>query len=98
MSDLENLINDAFEKRSELSIDTDNQEIRNAVNSALGALNDGSMRVAEKQDGEWVVNEWLKKAVLLSFVLNDNHAIEGGNCLSVPPVRHLKQPSVKFAG
>ena len=53
-------------------------EIRDAVEAALDLLDKGEARVAEKSDGEWVVNQWLKKAVLLSFRLNDMGLIAGG--------------------
>jgi 2,3,4,5-tetrahydropyridine-2,6-dicarboxylate N-succinyltransferase len=69
-------------------------EVRDAVETALAGLDDGSFRVAEKRDGEWVVNQWLKKAVLLSFRLNDNVLVEGG--ASGAPA-YDKVPS-KFAG
>jgi 2,3,4,5-tetrahydropyridine-2-carboxylate N-succinyltransferase len=52
-------------------------EVRAAVETALDALDKGSARVAEKKDGEWVVNQWLKKAVLLSFRLYDMSPIDG---------------------
>jgi 2,3,4,5-tetrahydropyridine-2-carboxylate N-succinyltransferase len=52
--------------------------VRDAVETILAALDDGSERVAEKHDGVWRVNQWAKKAVLLSFRLNDNQLIEGG--------------------
>ena len=52
--------------------------VRDAVEAALAALDNGSARVAEPgADGQWIVNQWLKKAVLLSFRLNDNSVIEG---------------------
>ncbi len=53
-------------------------EIRDAVDTALAGLDDGRFRVAEKRDGQWQVNQWLKKAVLLSFRLNDNRVVPGG--------------------
>ena len=77
MSNLETIINAAWEDRAQLGFETQG-EVRNAVNDALYALDSGEARVAEKIDGEWVVNQWLKKAVLLSFVLNDMAAIGGG--------------------
>ena len=77
MSNLETIINAAWEDRAQLGFDTKG-EVRNAVNDALYALDSGEARVAEKIGGEWVVNQWLKKAVLLSFVLNDMAAIGGG--------------------
>ncbi len=52
-------------------------EVRDAVNAALALLDGGARQVAEKVDGAWVVNQWLKKAVLLSFRLNDNQVIPG---------------------
>jgi 2,3,4,5-tetrahydropyridine-2,6-dicarboxylate N-succinyltransferase len=53
-------------------------EVRDAVNMALGGLDSGTLRVAEKVDGDWIVHQWLKKAVLLSFRLNDNGVVDGG--------------------
>jgi 2,3,4,5-tetrahydropyridine-2-carboxylate N-succinyltransferase len=69
-------IETAWDKRESLSLTTQGAE-RDAVNEALAMLDNGSARVAEKQGDEWVVNQWLKKAVLLSFRLNDNQVIEG---------------------
>ena len=75
---LEQTIEDAFERRSEIGPDTGG-EVRDAVHAALNALDSGTMRVAERgADGQWSVNQWLKKAVLLSFRLTDMHLIEGG--------------------
>ncbi len=70
-------IDAAFDDRDNISITTTG-EIRDAVNTALGLLDRGEARVAEKVDGEWQVNQWLKKAVLLSFRLNDMAVIKGG--------------------
>jgi len=53
-------------------------DVRTMVETALGLLDSGKARVAQKIDGAWVVNQWLKKAVLLSFRLNDNGVIEQG--------------------
>ena len=76
--DLQKTIETAFEARGELSFSTKG-EVRDAVETALELLDSGQARVAEKQaDGNWQVNQWLKKAVLLSFRLNDNTLIEGG--------------------
>ncbi len=73
MSDnLAKIIDDAWENRAELSPQTSG-EIRDAVDMALSQLDNGTVRVAEQDgSGGWTVNEWLKKAVLLSFRLNDN--------------------------
>ncbi len=69
-------------------------EIFDAVEAALAGLDDGSFRVAEKLDGEWQVNQWLKKAVLLSFRLNDNVVVPDG---AAGAPAYDKVPS-KFAG
>ncbi len=66
----------AWEARTEISFTTKG-EVRDAVNEALALLDSGKARVAEKGADGWVVNQWLKKAVLLSFRLNDNAVIQG---------------------
>ena len=76
MSDLAKTIDDAFEKRNDFSPATKGA-VRDAVDSALDLLDKGEARVAEKQNGKWQVNQWLKKAVLLSFLLNDMGPIAG---------------------
>jgi len=78
MSDLENLINEAFDNRAEIDASEPNKELKEAVETAIWKLDSGEMRVAEKVDGEWVTNQWLKKAVLLSFILENNVVIQGG--------------------
>jgi 2,3,4,5-tetrahydropyridine-2,6-dicarboxylate N-succinyltransferase len=78
MSDLEKLINDVFDNRAELEPDEANQEIKDAVEDIIWKLDSGQLRIAEKVDGEWVVNQWLKKAVLLSFILENNVVMQGG--------------------
>ena len=75
---LETTINAAFEQRAELSPKNAPGEIRAAVEEAVALLDSGKARVAEKRDGEWHVSQWLKKAVLLSFRLNDNRPIDAG--------------------
>ena len=76
--DLAKRIDEAFEARADISFSTTGP-VRDAVNTALELLDGGKARVAERQaDGSWRVNQWLKKAVLLSFRLNDNTLIEGG--------------------
>jgi len=77
MSDIQQIIEDAFERRADITPSNADSTVRNAVNDALEMLDNGSARVAEKQDGDWVVNQWLKKAVLLSFRLNDNKIMPG---------------------
>ena len=75
--DLKKTIEDAFEARDEISTDT-RGEVREAVEATLGLLDSGKVRVAEKTGGDWVVNQWLKKAVLLSFRLTETAVIDGG--------------------
>lgn len=74
---LESTINTAFDNRDQVNASTKG-DIRDAVNEALNLLDSGALRVASKDSGEWVVNQWLKKAVLLSFRLNDMEMIAGG--------------------
>ena len=69
-------IDAAFENRAEVNFNTTG-DVRDAVNEALNLLDSGQARVAEKVDGTWVVNQWLKRAVLLSFRLNDNEPMTG---------------------
>lgn len=83
----------AWEGRDGLSITTQG-EVRDAVEAAIEGLDNGSFRVAEKIDGAWQVHQWLKKAVLLSFRLNDNVVVDGGSAGSPA---FDKVPS-KFAG
>jgi 2,3,4,5-tetrahydropyridine-2,6-dicarboxylate N-succinyltransferase len=74
---LTEIINNAWENRTALDSHSTG-EIRNAVNDTLARLDAGRLRVAEKTDGTWVVHQWIKKAVLLSFRMNDNGIITGG--------------------
>jgi len=77
-ADLAKTIDDAFDQRDGISPSTKGA-LREAVEAALDLLDTGKARVAERQaDGIWQVNQWLKKAVLLSFRLNDMSAIPGG--------------------
>jgi len=75
-TDLARVIDDAFEARAEINFHTQGA-VREAVGEALRLLDKGELRVAEKVGGAWQVNQWLKKAVLLSFRLNDNKLVEG---------------------
>jgi 2,3,4,5-tetrahydropyridine-2,6-dicarboxylate N-succinyltransferase len=78
MSNLQEIIESAFEERARFTPEDTPGEIRQAVAEAIDALDDGRERVAEKVDGAWVVNEWLKKAVLLSFRIEANRLVEMG--------------------
>ncbi|MFC6619982.1 2,3,4,5-tetrahydropyridine-2,6-dicarboxylate N-succinyltransferase [Novosphingobium panipatense] len=76
MSDLAAKIEAAFDARD--TVTPASEDVRQIVDEALELLDAGKARVAEKVDGEWVVNQWLKKAVLLSFRLNDNGVMDYG--------------------
>ncbi len=78
MSNLEKIINDAFEDRDNINVNTAG-DIRNAVDETLNKLDSGNLRVCEKIDNEWQVNQWIKKAILLSFRLNDNEIIKASH-------------------
>ena len=77
MQDLVSIIEHAFDKREEIKIQ-ESPEVRNAVARAIDLLDKGMVRVAEPQNGKWLVNQWLKKAVLLSFLFSENQVIDGG--------------------
>ena len=77
LADLKPVIERAFEERDQVNSATKG-EVREAVEAALAALDKGEARVAEKFQGEWVVHQWLKMAVLLSFRLNDMSMVPGG--------------------
>ncbi|BBL76745.1 2,3,4,5-tetrahydropyridine-2,6-dicarboxylate N-succinyltransferase [Methylomagnum ishizawai] len=91
MSNLETTIDQAFENRAEISPTSVSAEIREAIQESLNLLDSGQRRVAEKIDGQWVVNQWLKKAVLLSFRINDNRVIGEGD------MRYYDKVEPKFA-
>jgi 2,3,4,5-tetrahydropyridine-2-carboxylate N-succinyltransferase len=76
---LENLIDLAWEGRANLT-PLNSPEVRDAVEEVIKSLNNGSLRVAERQGvGQWKVNQWVKKAVLLSFRLTDNKVMRAGD-------------------
>jgi 2,3,4,5-tetrahydropyridine-2-carboxylate N-succinyltransferase len=77
---LQTLIDAAWEQRTEFSPTSAPAEVRAAVNEVISELNAGRLRVAERQSvGQWQVNQWVKKAVLLSFRLNDNRPMGAGD-------------------
>lgn len=91
MQHIKQLIIDAFDNRDQINANTDDDELREAVRYVIDEIDRGELRVAEKLSGEWIVHQWLKKAVLLSFRLNDNDLIEGGE------TRFWDKVSAKFA-
>ncbi len=77
---LQTIIDNAWEQRAELSPVSAPKEIMDAVNHVIGELNNGHLRVASRDGvGQWTVHQWLKKAVLLSFRLNDNVPVHAGD-------------------
>ncbi|MGB5166632.1 MAG: 2,3,4,5-tetrahydropyridine-2,6-dicarboxylate N-succinyltransferase [Woeseiaceae bacterium] len=76
--ELADIIEQGFDARAELGSAADHAELADAVTQALELLDSGALRVAAKTDGTWVVNQWLKKAVLLSFRFADNKPVEAG--------------------
>ncbi|WP_088331644.1 2,3,4,5-tetrahydropyridine-2,6-dicarboxylate N-succinyltransferase [Lacimicrobium sp. SS2-24] len=97
MSELKSIIEQAFENRNEL--DSSDLQLRQAVSQAIDLLNTGKARVAEKVAGEWVVHQWLKKAVLLYFRLHDNQLIEGAQSrfFDKVPLKYAEYNEQQFA-
>ncbi len=78
-TEIQSIIEDAFERRAEINPRNVDATTREAVMTALELLNQGKVRVATQRGvGDWEVHQWLKKAVLLSFRINDNVVLEGG--------------------
>ena len=75
MDQIKKIIEQAWDNISNLN--SSDEEVASAVNQVIAALDNGEIRVAEKNNNEWIVNEWIKKAVLISFRINDNQVING---------------------
>ncbi|MBC7202177.1 MAG: 2,3,4,5-tetrahydropyridine-2,6-dicarboxylate N-succinyltransferase [Pusillimonas sp.] len=89
--DLQNIIEQAWENRADISPTTAGTAVREAVADTLAKLDEGTLRVAEKKDNNWVVHQWVKKAVLLSFRLENNHII------GQAPIQYYDKVGLKFA-
>src|SRR4029434_3734561 len=89
---LESLIDEAFERRSEITPNQVPRDLADALSEILDGLNQGRLRVAEKIDGSWVTHQWLKKAVLLYFRAHDNRVIDGG------ATSYFDKVPMRFAG
>jgi 2,3,4,5-tetrahydropyridine-2-carboxylate N-succinyltransferase len=89
---LQATVEDAFESRAKITPQNTSGEVRAAVETVLGLLDAGSLRVAEKLAGTWRVNEWLKKAVLLSFRTAENVAMPSG------PLNFYDKVPLKYGG
>lgn len=96
------IIENAFENRAEITPKSVDSSTRDAVNQTLDLLDNGELRVAEKQNGDWNVNEWLKKAVLLSFRMNENQIIDAGYTKFydkvAPKFSHMDEEAIKQQG
>jgi 2,3,4,5-tetrahydropyridine-2,6-dicarboxylate N-succinyltransferase len=92
MEQLQKTIDAAWDDRASISPTNAKPEIRDAVLETIELLDSGKLRVAEKKNGKWVTNEWAKKAVLLSFRLEDNDVMEDGY------TRYYDKVPSKFAG
>src|SRR5690349_7733301 len=88
----------AFEQRTQFSPKNAPADIRAAVDEVISLLDSGKVRVAEKRDGSWQVNQWLKKAVLLSFRLNDNQSIQAGftQFFDKVPLKYAEYDDARF--
>lgn len=77
MTELQDIITTAFENRANITPSNVDEKTKSAILEAINLLDSGQARVAEKINGEWQVNEWLKKAVLLFFRIENNQRIDG---------------------
>jgi len=91
MQQFQSIIEEAWEDRASLQPGSAPAKVGEAVNAVIAELDEGRLRVAEKIDGEWITHQWLKKAVLLSFRLEDNQLLDGG------PMRYFDKVPTKFA-
>jgi 2,3,4,5-tetrahydropyridine-2-carboxylate N-succinyltransferase len=97
--ELQATIETAFESRANITSQNASSAVRGAVETVLGLLDAGELRVAEKLSGTWRVNEWLKKAVLLSFRTVDNAAVQAGalNFYDKVPLKYDGWEAERFA-
>ena len=94
MNPEQSIIEQAWENRANLNPQSADADLKSAVDAAIGKLDRGQLRVAEKIGGEWVTHQWLKKAVLLSFRLTDNAVMNG---TSSNNARYFDKVPTKFA-
>ena len=90
-------IEQAWEQRATINAGNAPRPLKDAVEEVIGGLDAGRLRVAEKSGGQWVTHQWIKKAVLLSFRLEDNRVIEGGGTRYYDKVPSKFGPSFDFA-
>jgi 2,3,4,5-tetrahydropyridine-2-carboxylate N-succinyltransferase len=92
MPELQSIIESAFENRAQISPATVDAKVRGAVGEVVSQLDSGRLRVAEKVGADWVTHQWLKKAVLLSFRIEDNSVVRDGY------TNYFDKVAPKFAG
>jgi len=100
---LQHVIDNAWDNRANISATDASKDVRDAVNHVIAELNAGRLRVATREAvGQWTVHQWLKKAVLLSFRLNDNRVMRAGDLAFYDKVdtkfAHLSEDEMKAAG
>jgi 2,3,4,5-tetrahydropyridine-2-carboxylate N-succinyltransferase len=91
MQELQTIIDEAWENRASLNPDAAPAQVSAAVEQVINDLGQGRLRVAEKIDGQWVTHQWVKKAVLISFRLEDNRVMDSG------AFRYYDKVATKFA-
>ncbi|MFT3905518.1 MAG: 2,3,4,5-tetrahydropyridine-2,6-dicarboxylate N-succinyltransferase [Steroidobacteraceae bacterium] len=98
-SALQPVIEAAFERRAELKPGQIPAPIGDAIEESIALLDAGTLRIAERRDGTWVVNEWLKKAVLLYFRLHDNVVLDAGytRFYDKVPLKYARTDAASFA-
>ena len=97
--DLSSMIDEAYETRAQLNPRNTPAALRAAIERAIDLLNEGQLRVAQPEGGAWRVNQWLKKAVLLSFRINDNELMPAGalNFYDKVPLKYSGWSADRFA-
>lgn len=91
MQNLQHIIENAYQTRADITPANATPQLRQAVTTIIDQLDNGTLRVAEKIDAQWITHQWLKKAVLLSFRINDNQVIEGAE------TRYFDKVALKFS-
>jgi 2,3,4,5-tetrahydropyridine-2-carboxylate N-succinyltransferase len=96
---LSSIIDEAYETRAQLNPRNTPAALRAAIEKAIDLLNEGQLRVAQPEGGAWRVNQWLKKAVLLSFRINDNDSMAAGalNFYDKVPLKYSGWSAERFA-
>jgi 2,3,4,5-tetrahydropyridine-2-carboxylate N-succinyltransferase len=96
MADRQQIIEEAWENRGSLGPTSASEVLKDAIESVIGELDDGTLRVAERSDQGWTVKQWVKKAVLLSFRLTDNALYAAGDAVGGDYLRYWDKVPTKF--